>query len=334
VPRHHGEAREGAAQPDEERRRGDREHERDQAMLRLRDPLGREQNESRHGEDRVEERGASLQLEPRHHAQDREGAERRAEEDDRRDDCDDDPRQRRGALRHRTGHERLQGSGELVRVGVAIGGRARHRLVDDGDQRRRQLRRDAGERLATPLERGREQRDRRRTLVRRAPREQVIEKRPDREHVGARIDRGHVTARLLRRHVRRRSEHRPVERRLRARVSSASLAGFEHPCQLGAAHLGDAPVDHDHLAVRGDEHVVRLDVAVHHALRVCEAERVRHLHHGGQERDASLECLGLRDRVAERPARDAAHRIERATVTYPALVHRGDAGMLEVAGPR
>ena len=107
--------------------------------------------------------------------------------------------------------------------------------------------------------------------------------------------------------------------------------------------LGQAPVEHDHLAVAAEHHVFGLEIAVDHPPRVRIADRLTDL-------DERLEQLPLQLEPVRRLARAAAmelgngvaqgltphetHGVKRLVVFLAAsqLVDRDDVGVLELAG--
>jgi hypothetical protein len=99
-----------------------------------------------------------------------------------------------------------------------------------------------------------------------APEERLVEHGPDGPHVGLRPRLAPLAQDLLRRHVVRRAHHGAGGRQPR-------LAGHA----LGEAEVGDERPERR--AVAGQEHVLRLEVAVDVAVRVGEAHRLRHPEH-------------------------------------------------------
>ena len=108
--------------------------------------------------------------------------------------------------------------------------------------------------------------------------------------------------------------------------------------------LGQAPIDHQRLAVLADDHVSRLDVAMEHAPAVGVLDGVADVDEPPQqvaqleraaagvapERRVGVESL---DRLLEAVSPDEPHRVERPlAVVGPQAVDRDDARMLEPAG--
>jgi hypothetical protein len=101
----------------------------------------------------------------------------------------------------------------------------------------------------------------------------------------------------------------------------------------GADALGQAPVDHDGVAVRADQDVAGLEIAVDDAVRVGVRHRLGGAQEVGQERQPRVERGGGGERVAEVAALDGAHREERlAAGPAPGVVHRHDRRMLQRGG--
>ena len=105
-------------------------------------------------------------------------------------------------------------------------------------------------------------------------------------------------------------------------------------------HPGQPPVEHDHLAELAHHHVIGLEVAVDHAPAMGVADRLADVDEGRQQL-LELAVIGraavaveLGDRLAERPAVDEFHRVERMVVLLAAgeLIDRHDVGVLELAG--
>ena len=221
--------------------------------------------------------------------------------------------------------------GQALGGRVAIAGRPRHRGGDDGGELGRHGRRELGEGARRPgLDRGEDLLDGAAIGVRPLAAEDVIEDRADRIDVGARVER--LTGGLLGRHVRRRADDRAGDggagievarvddRRARRRVVAAEVAR-------------EAPVDHHGLAVRADQHVGRLEVAVDHALAVRVGQRLGDGDHVRQEREARRRGGGLGDQRVEGAATHQLHRVERlAARPAPDLVDRHDRRVLQVGG--
>ena len=124
--------------------------------------------------------------------------------------------------------------------------------------------------------------------------EQLVRHRAERVDVGAMIDVG-IARGLLGRHVRRRADRRADlrERRAVRRPVRAALIAFAMPKSVTTARAA------------GEQHVVRLDVAVHDAVLVRVGERARHVaqdadRFGDRQRPAAPAA-----RAATRPRRTA-----------------------------
>jgi hypothetical protein len=116
---------------------------------------------------------------------------------------------------------------------------------------------------------------------------------------------------------------------------SASSISTYAPGYIAAQILGEAPVDHDGLAERADEHVGGLEIAVDDALAVGVRDRVGHGDHVRQEGQALARRWGVADDVVERAARDELHRVERlARRPAPDVVDGDDGRVLEARGDR
>ena len=151
-------------------------------------------------------------------------------------------------------------------------------------------------------------RDRRVALERHAAREHLVEHDAERVDVGLRADA--APARLLGREVLGRADDR-------ADLGHLRVAGVRD------AEIGDLDAP-----VVADEHVVRLDVAVHHAVLVRVAQAGEHLH---RDRDRALRRqrpLGLDD-LLERAALQVLHRDVGPAVGLAAVVDGDDVGVVE-----
>ena len=151
--------------------------------------------------------------------------------------------------------------------------------------------------------------DERRAAVRRPAGEAVVEQRPERVDVGAAVER--VALRLLGRDVVAGSEHPPGIRQ-RRRVVDAR----------------DAEVGQLGVAVRGQQHVVRLDVAMDHAALVGVRERRGHLD-GDRERLRDRQGALQRDALVQVAPVDELADDERAPVGLAAVDDRDDARVRE-----
>ena len=94
--------------------------------------------------------------------------------------------------------------------------------------------------------------------------------------------------------------------------------------------LGDAEVGDDRRAA-GEQDVLRLDVAVHDAVRVRVLERARHVaqhRHGRVRREPPVAA----EPRAQRLALDERHRVVRQPVALPGGEHRHDVRVLQPRG--
>ncbi len=215
-----------------------------------------------------------------------------------------------GRLPPSSGDERLRAPGghrraHLVGARKSLRGVEAHRAVDERGEPAGQIGpndREGGRRH----HRSRHGRlHRRRHAVRRRRREpardRVVHGRADREDIGPRVDR--CAARLLRRHVRGRPDHLPVRRH---------RSGIR-------LDLRDAEVEQLHEIVRdgrgGEEHVVRLDVAMNDACAMGGGERGQDLRR--DERDAGIRHGPLLlDHVAEGRSLEELHHEKGRTVAW------------------
>ena len=132
--------------------------------------------------------------------------------------------------------------------------------------------------------------------------------------------------------------------------AAAGRAGHQRPLaavdgRLGLSQrLGQAPIDHERLAVLADDHVARLDVAMEHAPAVGVLDGVADVDEPPQqvaqleraaarvapERRVGVESL---DRLLEAVSPDEPHRVVRPlAVVGPQAVDRDDARVLQPAG--
>ncbi len=108
-------------------------------------------------------------------------------------------------------------------------------------------------------------------------------------------------------------------------------AGLGHPSAAGGAQgERDTEVGHQRLPLVQQD-VLRLDVAVDHALPVGIVERARHLR-GDPDRHLDGELLVPPQTVAERLAFHVGHDVECGASDLPRVVQGEDVGMLEVGG--
>ncbi len=152
------------------------------------------------------------------------------------------------------------------------------------------------------------------------PRGHLVEQDPEREDVGAVVHRQALS--LLRRHVGDRAHDTAVlGDRLRLLGGPVALVAV-------VAQLGEAEVQHLQPPVRGQHHVLGLQVAVEDALPVGRGHRVGH---GDGEREEALHReAARRDRLAERLALDELHRQEAEPVLLlEGAVEGDDAGVAQ-----
>jgi hypothetical protein len=229
------------------------------------------------------------------------------------------PARRRGALQRR--QERVHPREPILRID-----RERthdHRVHAGGHLR-------AGGRLGQgPVLRGRERREVVGTK-RRAAMERLPERRAERVLVRAGI--GGPSGVLLGRHVRRRAHHGAVLGERHREVGVAARA--DRRCararrRVGLVHRArEAEVHHAHAPVVADQHVGRLEVAMHDPLCV----RGREASPGGDEH---LHDRGPRSRRAAEPvaqgvALHVLHRDEEHAVVDIHVVHGHDVGMRQL----
>ena len=233
--------------------------------------------------------------------------------------------------------------------GIAIGRLQRHRPHDDRAERRRHAGFRLGRRLElAPLHLAHELFDRL-AIERQLTNDQHIERGAEAVNVRALADDVQPALGLFGAHERRRADGGALHRLLVtagvARLDGLFLAVAGGPTALlgrGVAdRLGEAPVDHQRLAVLADHDVAGLQVAVQHAATVGIANRVAHIHESLQqvpEDDVSLALVRVRlvvvrgDRLLQGVALDEAHRIVWPAVVVGAeAVHRNNARMLQAA---
>jgi hypothetical protein len=118
-----------------------------------------------------------------------------------------------------------------------------------------------------------------------------------------------------------------------ARDEARGRADALLPRPVGGRHTvsGEAPVDHLGLAELADHDVRRLDVAVHDARRVGEAEGLGGGQHGAEE--TLTGDIGVDDEVGQGAAADDAHRdVKGAVGMTPDVVHGDDAWVVQTRG--
>ena len=151
---------------------------------------------------------------------------------------------------------------------------------------------------------------------RRPARDELIAHHTHRVDVGTVVDR-RIGGGLLRRHVDRRAESDPG-------------GGELLPSRCFAHRLGDPEVGHQRV-LPGEEHVVRLDVAVHHALRVREGERVRYLDQD-PDRIVDRQLAPAVEPGAERLAGHVGHDVVEESAGLAGVVQRQDVRVLQHGG--
>jgi hypothetical protein len=154
---------------------------------------------------------------------------------------------------------------------------------------------------------------------------------------------------LLGRHVTRRADdvavHRHQRRARRALVGAVGAHDRARRRRLAHAHVvavglpehaRETPVHHVGLAQAPDHDVGGLEVAVHDALLVRERDRLAHLEQHAERARAVPSVLALArelEHLLQLEPLDEPHREVDAPVGVdPELVHRHDAGVLELAG--
>jgi hypothetical protein len=134
-----------------------------------------------------------------------------------------------------------------------------------------------------------------------------------------------------------------VPRRAQERARQGLLADFAADerrgavvCLVARQHAGEAPVEQPRLAEVADDHVLRLHVAVDHAARVREGQR---LAHPSQRLDqptqgpARVSGVVRRDRLGQGHAAALLHgEVPGAGLVPPESVHRRDPRVLEERG--
>ena len=156
----------------------------------------------------------------------------------------------------------------------------------------------------------------------RVAREQFVRHCAQRVEIGAMIG-VRIAGALFGRHVGRAAKRRSHARERRVR---RALARRRH-------RFGDAEVGHQRGAT-GKHHVVRLDVAMHHAAPVRVHERATDI--GKHEQHVSdRHPLPTRHPIAQRSAFDKGHQVERQSVVGCASrEERHDVGVLQCGGER
>ena len=219
---------------------------------------------------------------------------------------------------------------QLAHGSMAGVGRLREGLEARALERDRDFaaRRALAGRLRVVAEDGRQRRDRVRSGEGPLEREGLVHHDAERPDVGALVDRH--GRRLLGRHVARGPDDFADARVIRARSEDLPVPALHH--------LRETPVEDLDLAVLAEHDVRGLEVAMEHAARMREVDRLcdleQHLH---EPRDG-VPGDGLRvapaqaaEHVGERAAPDVAHRAERGAVVHDERVERNDVRVLELA---
>ena len=156
-------------------------------------------------------------------------------------------------------------------------------------------------------------------LVHPAPRQGGEQDRAGRPDVRARVDLAALPLRLLRGHVRRRPEHEAFDRERRLGVALG---------ETGAPEVGE----HDP-AVRREEHVGRLQVAMEDACRVDRDQRVEEAVERGEGVVERELASGRRASVLERVACEELHHEEDGAVLRLSVVEDAfDARVIDSIG--
>ena len=182
-------------------------------------------------------------------------------------------------------------------------------------------------------------------------REDGVKDRAEGEDIAARIERADLPAGLLGRHKAGRAHDRAAGRGVGISRAARALdeGGFHihlaaRTAVFGRAdgphEFGDAPVHDEHLAVARDHHVLRLEVAVEHALAVRESDGVADFLENGEQLGERIFSHGLGDALAEKledfqqgDALHQLHRVEKFPLRIqPQLMHGHDVRVLELAG--
>jgi hypothetical protein len=163
-----------------------------------------------------------------------------------------------------------------------------------------------------------------------------VQDRAQRVHVGAGVHELHVAEVLFWRHVPW-CPHHPTHpgpgRPIVGHVVDDSVVGLRgrRGRRPAGEDLGDAPVQHQHLAERADHHVGRLQISMHHSPGVRVADGVAHLREHVQL-PPQRGSRGVGEVRGERASADLLHREPRAAVVgHPRVVHRRDVGVLELS---
>src|SRR5882724_11919878 len=95
-----------------------------------------------------------------------------------------------------------------------------------------------------------------------------------------------------------------------------------------AQRLGHAEVHYERMAT-GQEDIIRLDVAMHHAMRVRVGKRIRDLDED-LHRIVDWELAVSREPVAQRLALDVRHDVIEETACFARVQQRQDVGVLKL----
>ena len=172
----------------------------------------------------------------------------------------------------------------------------------------------------------------------------MVQDRPDRIDIGLRSHLGRPSVGLLGRHVGRSAQHVPLAGQLRhlgralglAQLAEGPGRGLPTLVLARIEHPRQPPVHHVHLAEAPDHDVGRLQVAVHHALRVGVGHGLAHPvdhAHGARRVPALLAPLDQPEDGLQVATLDELHReVHVAARARAQVVHRDDAWVVELAG--
>ena len=170
--------------------------------------------------------------------------------------------------------------------------------------------------------------------------QQAIERRSQAIHIALRSQLVEPARRLFRTHERRRADRRTrqcLRRSARRRRPQRTL----HSTLTRTHHLGQAPVDHQRLAILTHHDVPGLDVPMQHPPAVRVPDRVTHVQKPPQQllkrqhpltgdRGSWSAVVEPRDRLPQAVSLDKPHRVKRpAKLVVAQTVHRHDPRMLE-----
>jgi len=157
----------------------------------------------------------------------------------------------------------------------------------------------------------------RRAVERQPPGCHLIQHDSEGEDIGTVVERS--ADRLLGAHIRDGAHHDARHRDGLARDVRVRA------CRSGPVMFGQPEIEDLDVAVRRDHHVVRLDVAVHDAVRVRGMQPVSDLNPDSDNLIKRDRCL--RDSVSQRPAFDVLHRDVADASGITDFVDGGDVGM-------